>query len=275
MHDPQSLICNIRIPIPFMAKARKEYRGGYIQIADIWHKDPCKDGSDDSCGRFMRARHGDPELMDKVVGLLSDDWDRTYQSSPEDYADDLDEYGPHINKVRFLGMFRPNGQPLMSSHGIVLNIYFRVLLEHFKGSHEQRRKKAYAYMNRHMAQILIFAENPYDSLHQGITCAFGETLDPKSPHFQSERKQRIRRFASAVYGDVLRTTRPWWRSPSLHVHHWRVVFPWWINLRRLLWDRCCKCNKTLGWNKCVVSDWGGKNLTCHRCSRVDANLKQD
>lgn len=268
MHDPLSRICQIRIPIPFMGKARKRYRGGWIEIAEIWHKDPCRDGTDDSCGHFMRVRHGDPKVLEESVSRLAEDWDRTYRSSDEDHADDIEEYGPHINKTRFLGMFRPNGQPLMSSHGVVLNIYLRVLLEHFKGTHERRRRKAYAYMNQHMAEILVFAENPFDSLHQSITCAFGESLDPKAPNYKFEREDRIRRFVSAVYGDILRTTRPWWRSRNLHVHHWRIVLPWWRNLRRLLWDRCVKCRKTLGWNKSVTADWKGNNCTCSRCESV-------
>lgn len=273
MHDPLSKICDIRIPIPFRSAARKSYRGGWINLAEIWHCDPCKDGSDDSCGRYMRARHGDADLIAKATESLSDSWDRTYQSAPEDYADDLEEYGPHINKVRFLGMFRPNGQPLMSSHGIVLNIYYVVLLEHFKGNHTSRRRKTNRYLNAHMAEILLFAENPWDSLHQGITCAFGESLDPKASNFKLERRDRIRSFVAAVYGDVLRTTRPWWRSPNFHVHHWRVVFPWLRGLKRLLWDRCHLCRKTLGWNKSVTSNWEGTQLTCYRCSGAGCGQK--
>lgn len=35
-------------------------------LVTIWHKDPEIDGSDDSCGWFMRARHGDQKLREKV-----------------------------------------------------------------------------------------------------------------------------------------------------------------------------------------------------------------
>jgi|GEM_PF-2182333 len=271
MHDPSSRICQLRIPIPFMGKARLGYRsgvkGGWIELAEIWHQDPCTDGSDDSCGRFMRARHGREDVIDEAVEMLEMDWDSTYQSSKSDHDDDEEEYGAHENKVRYTGMFKPNGTPLMSTPGIVLNIYFAVLLQHFKKKHEHygSRRKAMAYLNRHMAEILFFAENPVDSLHGTITRVFGDDGYAKE-HSAYQRTERIRNLVSIVYGDVLRTSRPWWKSPNLHVHHWRISVPALRNLRRLLWDRCCQCHKTLGWNKSVSSNWEGTQLTCHRCS---------
>lgn len=37
--------------------------GKHGRICTIWHCDPCTDGTDSSCGIFMRARHGDPEVL--------------------------------------------------------------------------------------------------------------------------------------------------------------------------------------------------------------------
>lgn len=266
MHDPLSRICQIRIPIPFMGKSRAEYRGGYIELAEIWHKDPCKDGTDDSCGRFKRARHGDPEVLDKAVKRLSHDWDSTFQSGRDsDFGSDANGGKRKLGEVRFTGMFHPDGKPIMSTLGIVLNIYFVVLLEHFSGSHDRQRDKAMKWMTQHFAEIAIFAENPVDSLHQSITCVFGEHLDPSAHNYKYERESRIRRLVSAVYGDVLRKTQPWWKSPSFHIHHWRITIPMLRKLKRLLWDRCAECGGSLGWNKSVVSNWEGTRFTCWKC----------
>lgn len=55
MHDPETLVCSINLP----SFKNSYYPNGKIfvpwwrnggTILQIWHKDPCTDGSDDSCG---------------------------------------------------------------------------------------------------------------------------------------------------------------------------------------------------------------------------------
>lgn len=204
MHDPDTLIKSLG---PFC----------------LWHHDPCTDHTDDSCGWFMRARHGDEAVVKRAVERLEWDWDRTYKSSEEDYADDLEEYGPHNNAVRFTGMFRPNGEPVMSTSGIVLNIYFAVLFEVMKD-----RRKVVKYLNAHLAEILFFAENPCDSMHSTIRNTFGNDLRINDPGYKGRRIERIESTVRVVYGDVLRTLRPWWKAPRWHVHHWKLTCrPFW------------------------------------------------
>lgn len=41
MFDPETLICDLAIPVGFNKK---------ISFGTLWHKDPCTDGSDNSCG---------------------------------------------------------------------------------------------------------------------------------------------------------------------------------------------------------------------------------
>ena len=240
-----------------MSKARGNYRGGWLELAELWHHDPCKGGSDDSCGRFMRARHGSDEVLKKIVSRYEFDWDRVYTSKREDHDD---EDGAFRGETYFQGWFKPDGTPNLSVIGITLNMFWMAAFETFDS-----RKKADKFIRRNLFEILLFAENTTDSLFDGITMKF--EIGCNMVQTPRRRKERIERMASCVYGYIIRKARPWWKSPNLHVHHWRFVFPWFRSLRRLLWDRCCKCRKTLGWNKSVSSDWSGTNLTCYRCER--------
>lgn len=47
MHDPMTVAFEIKLP--FRSEKNK-----YKSLITIWHVDPEKDGSDDSCGWFIR-----------------------------------------------------------------------------------------------------------------------------------------------------------------------------------------------------------------------------
>lgn len=51
----------------------------------------------------------------------------------------------------------------------------------------------------------------------------------------------------------LRLTRPWWRHPKWHVHHWRFQVPPWQTLRRWLFSRCQGCGKRFAWGYSPLS----------------------
>lgn len=56
MHDPQRVAHEIKSP--FRAKPSKFWPKGYRNsLITIWHVDPERDGTDDSCGWFIRGRH--------------------------------------------------------------------------------------------------------------------------------------------------------------------------------------------------------------------------
>lgn len=272
MHDPDSLLWDVKIPIPFRAEARKNWCGGYINLFQVWHRDPCTDGSDDSCGRYCRARHGVPGVVEETVKQLEWDWDSTFQMSEDDDREDADEYGHAYTRspIRYTGLFKPDGTPLMSTIGIVTWIYFNTLIIHYKRkySHDKARRKTYKYINKHIAEIITFAENPTDSLHSSITNVFGNDIaTANDKHHQDHlRKQRISSLVSAVYGSIIRDIRPWYKNPALHVHHWRLsggIF----SVVRNLFMRCNNCRKRM-WKKERTYNWGGDSATCADCHPV-------
>jgi hypothetical protein len=182
----------------------------YTMIADLglftlWHKDPEKHGDDDSCGWFIRSYHGDENTMNEIVKEFEFNFKQNY-------------------------WFQENGLPIFSTSGILLEMYNRASWIYFR---HNRRKKT-AFMRKYLLDILQFAENPTDSMHRAITSEMYYRSVEHDRSIVESREERIRHFASVVYGDILRKTRPWYKHPRWHVLHWRLrsnyrfrkVFAW-------------------------------------------------
>lgn len=184
---------------------------GRLGPFDLWHRD--RGGVDGACGWFMRASHGKPDTLKKIESCFEMDWDRTL-----DLCD---------GTTSPLGLFdkSPFGWPVMSIHAIALNLFFLAAYEHF-GS----RDRAMRFMRRQLCEILIFAENPFDSACQGWLHRYG--VDERET-----REERIHKAAVMIYGWILRESRPWYRHPRWHVGHWRLTVRWFPKLRaRILAD---------------------------------------
>lgn len=219
MHDPMTVA--FEIPNPF--SWRRDYKGRWRMntLATIWHVDPEKDGTDDSCGWFPRARHGCPLVRKRIRSAFEFNWDA--------------DYG---------GWFAEDGKPLLSPMGIVLGMFNHAAYEHFR----HNRSKADRFLKRHLADILFFAENTTDSLWGGIVGKYG--IEP--------REGRISQFTDAIYGCVLRWTRPRWRHPRWHIHHWQVQVVPLQQFKRWAFSRCSKCGKRFSWGYAPVShSWHG------------------
>lgn len=246
MHDPETLV--------------KDF--GFFQI---WHVDPCKGpGGDDSCGWFMRAHHGDDEVLEKIVREFAFDWDRTFDTSRQGDGED-DE--PSVRRVYNCGLFKPNGDPHLSVMAIALNLFWRAASVHFKSDGLTNWKRANRFMKENLFDIMLFAENTLDSLHDGITRKFekgcGEEYGIRA------RQERIRNMAACIYGWILRSERPWYRHPRWHIHHWRINIPMWYRLKRFFRHRCKLCGKRISiWDNGVVShSWSGNGpYECGECS---------
>lgn len=171
----------------------------------IWHHDPCKDGTDDSCGWFKRARHGNKDVLKNIISQYDFEWDRVFESDN--------------NKVYFSGWFRPEGQPVLSPMGIVLNMFWLAAYEHFN----RNRDKANNFCQRNIFDILHFAENNTDSIFESITCKYG--ID--------KRADRISSMAACVYGFILRKDRKFYDHPRFHFWHYRLAFPIYYRIKNL------------------------------------------
>lgn len=232
MHDPMTQAFRIEIPMPWRVPGflkNDPSMWATLHIATVWHVDPETDGSDDSCGWFKRARHGNPKVLERIIKEFEADWDRTWTYDPnEDCGSDEEEI--KRGKTTYpCGWFNVGGMPRFSVMAITLNMMFIAANQHFKCDGRTNWKKSKRFLEEHLLDILLFSENTVDSLHDSLTLKFGK---------DQPRNERIRQFAEIVYGWVLRESQPWWKHPRWHVWHWRVqieLFQW-IKRRRNKFD---------------------------------------
>lgn len=256
MHDPMTVAFEIYYPWhkrfwqtynQHLLEKKPKYHEPFITI---WHVDPEKDGTDDSCGWFMRSRHGDKNIFEKIIKEFDFNWD-SYWKNENDH-------------VYYTGYFKPDGTMNMSLHGIVLDLFFRAAYIIFNYDH----KKSEKYLNKNLAQILHFAENPIDSLHNSITRKFEKACGEE--YNAHVRQEWIKTTASVIYGYILRDIRPWWKHPRWHIHHWHIQIHPLQKIKRYLFDRCAICKKGFKWGEIPLGNWDGNKIWHQSC---DAKIR--
>lgn len=255
MHDPMTQA--FVIPFPWFKRFsfRKDGSKGdryWSPFITIWHVDPCNKGhGDDSCGWFMRAYHGDQAVREKIRKEFEYDWDRTFTLSKDEHDDEED--GPYLGTVYYQGYFYPvgtfghHGENVMSIHATGLNLTFIAARIHFDSW-----KKADRFVKKNLHDILMFAENPHDSMADGFTRKFG--VGTSTPYTKRDRDDRISATASMIYAWIIRKERPWWRHPRWHIHHWKLQIHPWQKFRRWVLSRCCKCGGRFAWGESPCTD---------------------
>jgi hypothetical protein len=213
MHDPMTVA--FEIPVPF--SGRRNDAGGWEEYPDtlvrIWHVDPETDGSDDSCGWFMRSRHGDQKVLEEIKHAFRFDYDY---------------------------LFSNDGSPKYSAQAITLSLFWKAAFYHFK----KDWKPAKRYMNNNLFDILFFAENPTDSLY-GL-------INQKTPTAR-EDEQKWNELATIIYPYILRDIRPWYKHPRWHFWHWKIKIPPIQYLKRFLFSRCGTCGKGFKYGEAPTS----------------------
>lgn len=179
-HHPETQAFQIHLPF------YRTKHGSKLTLFTIWHKDPCTDRTDDSCGWFIRSRHVDQERLQKVR---------------RDFRFEMRYWFPENR----------DGRQDFSTIGIV-NMMFRQAAYAYFGSW----KKVDKFMRHYLPEIISFAENPIDSLEGRITGRHGikmndETMDD---------------LAGIVYTWIARAERPWYKHPKWHIRHWQIQIHW-------------------------------------------------
>lgn len=229
MHDPMTVAHEI-----FLG-AKRNKNGNYKSpLITIWHVDPEKDGTDDSCGWFIRHRHVNKEIYAKVLK----DFEFEFKNN---------------------SLFNDAGYPKFSTIGVALSLYSRAAWTYFiwkhggetSGKPHRQYKK---FMRKYLYDFIAFAENPLDSIHGAINMVYGVEA----------KESRITHFTDVILTDILRKDRPWYRHPRWHIHHWKIQFHPWQNFKRRYWDKCCVCGKR-GFKSSPMADWNGAKRWHQEC----------
>lgn len=249
MHSPETLAFEIYLG------RKKRKNGSYREpIITIWHNDPEKDGTDDSCGWFIRSRHVKKGIIDEVAKGFEFEWDRTFTG----------ENGFVYNT----GWFNPQGENILSVGAIVLNMYLRAykiaMNPNDKIDPGKMWDRAYKFLNKNMAQIMLFAENNTDSMRDTLIRKY--EIGCNEEYTPAKREYWIKNCASIVVCDILRKTRPWYKHPRWHIHHWNIQINPLKRLKRRFWDKCSVCGKR-GFKETAIGDWYGKTIWHQECDR--------
>lgn len=237
MHSPETLAFEIYL-------GRKKKKNGHYRtpLISIWHNDPEKDGTDDSCGWFMRSRHGNADVKEKIKKAIEHNFDSTFTS---------DE-----SKITYnTGYFRLDGIPNHSTIAITLNMFYRAAYVFFG----DKREKANKWMQNNLFDIIHFAENPVDSLRDDIEGTFRIPCGEKW-----NKESALNNYTSIIYGWLLRKNRKWYQHPRWHVHHWSIQIHPLQQLKRRFWDKCSICHKR-GFKEGAMSDWYGAKIWHQEC----------
>ncbi len=207
MHDPSTRAFEVKLP--FTEKKNKQ--GGVlnygITLFSIWHIDPETDGSDDSCGWFMRERHGKKDVYEKIK--------KSFKYEIETLCRDENT----------------------TTYSFALTLFQRAAYIYFGDDWDKAKK----WMRKNFYDLFYFSNNPTDSIINALIRAT-----------YSERE--IEYFSSIIYGYILRETRPWWKHPKWHIHHWQIQVPLVTKLKRFLFSRCEKCGGRFSWNESPISN---------------------
>lgn len=212
--------------IPEKARRRMSphWPKGYREdFAVIWHKDPEKDGTDDSCGySFPKLTK---EHRDRLQGAA---WG--------------EEQHPHFiccTGKEFTGSIT-EAQSLYLGLAILVN---RVLDLKFPFI----RLEQWAAERVHMRDV---------SKYGGEFCFLpGYHTNNPSEH-KGDRERLFFGVLCGVARDLLRVKRKWWQHPRWHVWHWRIQIRPVGAFKRWAFSRCCKCGKGFAWGYCVTTnDW--------------------
>lgn len=251
MHSPETVAFEI-----YLGKKQKKNGRYKSPLITIWHNDPEKDGTDDSCGWFIRERHLPKKIVDDIAKEFETEWDRTFTG----------EGGYTYN----CGWFNPEGENILSVRGIVLNMYLyaaKIALNP-NGNIEPSKMwdKAWKFVNKHYAQIMYFAENNRDSIRDTIVRKFQRGYNVE--YTKEKRFEMIRNCASIIASDVMRKNRKWYQHPRWHINHWTIQFHPLQNLKRRYWDKCSICGKR-GFKSGAMGNWSGDKIWHQECDMIN------
>lgn len=220
MHDPLTVAFELRYPWRFHRNPRNAFEREYREAwLVVWHRDPCVHGDDDSCGWST------PRVSDDLPWVKALEADLRFLCRDDAHGEPDAEVASSISAQR-------------TREGSVA--WELLWLE--RAAFHHRGRRGGGLTARHIAEFLFQESFPGDR-------------DDTFPWWRLPANELARLIARRY----LRLTRPWWRHPRWHVHHWRLQLCPWQTLRRWLFSRCRGCGKRFAWGYSPLStSWSSR-----------------
>lgn len=242
MHDPLTVAFDIKYPwrkyrrsslpssgSPFMQEFNRTYRETFITI---WHKDPERNGSDDSCGWFTPPF---PEDVREICKSLA--WDEARE--PWFFAlEAKTNQDPILCERLLFGAFIVVSRCLVN-RGVI------------------RRPVYVAEATRWAAEA---THNGVDNFRNSLCFLSGyhsNWYNPPTPNSVADdkfwREEQAKSFFSGIAGWILRERRWWFQHPRWHVWHWQIKIEPLMSFKRWAFSRCAGCHKRFTWGYAPTS----------------------
>jgi hypothetical protein len=225
MHDPMTVAFNIKFPWYHTTKLRKSTYRYWEDFITVWHVDPERGGSDDSCGWCA------PPLTNtdrKVLATLvaADAYEKTFSSAS------VWRQSVILNpEYRYFQLAAGN------SLALVACAWLLVAKEkaHLTGRDHGGWRKLSQLSTREWWNVVQLSLYPPDNLRASL-------CDQDRP-----REEQVEKFLWCVLRAYNRFHRPWHRHPRWHVWHWHLQIHPLQTFKRWAFSRCCKCGKRFSW----------------------------
>ena len=281
MHDPDTLAFEIRLPwfrssrFPSGRVWNPWWKAGPTLLV-VWHRDPQRGGSDDSCGwSFARPSEEEYAEVEKIAefawGEMWDEYLGTMRFDPVSVAVQL------MTRMAWqVGYDGGRGRRRLKPRDLVWLLHFASnpvdsCIGSFDGG-ATRRHTSRSYGGRDMDEPgrnpPVFPADgsaPGDEAEARLRMVeiATEELRAPSPDEVGELREEFVRGARTLWRVYRTQHRPWWRHPRWHVHHWRLQVPPLQSLRRWLFDRCEGCGKRLSGSVSAVGGWNASRKGRH------------
>ncbi len=219
MHDPSTVAFDIKRPWP--VRRGEPFMGSrwyWPTWVTIWHLDPEREGSDDSCG-WSRPKLTKAQVSDLTFFAgceARDPWVLAERAKRPTSAADAE------------ALLR----------GLILQIGQRL---HAKVSVDEATRWAIRLLH-----------NQVDNLRSSLCY-----LPGWHSNFTEDREEYRADAALSLYcciaRFILRERRPWYRHPRWHVHHWRIQVQPLQAFQRWMFSRCAGCGEGFRYGYAPVS----------------------
>lgn len=255
MHDPMTVAHEIKYPLfkykPWPKKARRDpnsfrlkraweempesqrasrdwhWPEGYREtFITIWHIDPERDGSDDSCGRsYIKLTPQQREVLRNAA------WSE----------------GQHPHFLCCAGKeWEGTFTEAESLHRGLAMLVCRVL----------RLRIPYADICAYATEAVHMRDC---GKYGGAFCFLPGYHTNSDKDSKDERQNHFHGILCGVARVLITGRRPWWKHPRWHFWHWKFQCHPLGAFKRWAFSKCCKCGKQFSWNASVcTNNWNSR-----------------
>lgn len=228
MHDPMTQAFEIK-----QFWRRKSEWGYRPPLITIWHVDPERDGSDDSCG-WSRPKLS-KDQRDRIESIAGDEAREPWYLACSTKKIDSPTEAETLLRQAILIVGRVFSRKHICKPPI--------------------KEVTFAEASAWACDLLC---SPIDNLRGSLAFMPGYHSN-SDKDTERDRQYSASQLFYCIAGYILRERRPWYRHPRWHIWHWHFQIHPWQQFRRWALSRCCKCGKRFAYGESPISgSWDSK-----------------